>query len=212
MPFAPTSIVPRRYVPKVMGLTSIISAGGLGSIALSHKRGHREKRRPDDATGMTGYACGDIHRGPMVELRTLAYFVTTCRCGSFAGAAAELEIAVSTLSTTLKALGQDLDLTLFRRSNNTLYPTAAARALMRAAEPLLIAEAFARRHVMASTEARLKHLVVDINLSFTIGGISKALRLAIDRMASERADVFVDPQWKDEKDLPHLNTLAGDWS
>src|SRR5215831_1696334 len=148
----------------------------------------------------------------MVELRTLAYFVTTCRAGSFARAASELDIAVSTLSTTLKALGQDLDLTLFRRSSNTLYPTAAARALMRAAEPLLIAEMFARRHVMASTEARLKHLVVEINLSFTIGGISKAVRLAIDRMASERADIFVDPQWQDEKDLPHLKALADDWS
>ena len=148
----------------------------------------------------------------MIELRTLAYFVTTCRARSFAGAAAELGIAVSTLSTALKALGQDLDLTLFRRSNNTLYPTAAARALVSAAEPLLIAEGFARRHVMATTEGRLKHLIVEINLSFTIGGISKALRLAIDRMASERADVYVDPQWKDEKDLPHLNTLTGDWS
>ena len=110
----------------------------------------------------------------MVELRTLAYFVTTCRAGSFARAAAELDIAVSTLSTTLKALGQDLDITLFRRSNNMLYPTSAARALMRAAEPLLIAEMFARRHTMASTEARLKHLVVEINLSFTIGGIGVA--------------------------------------
>jgi LysR family transcriptional regulator, nitrogen assimilation regulatory protein len=148
----------------------------------------------------------------MVELRTLAYFLTTCRAGSFARAAAELDIAVSTLSTTLKTLGQDLDLTLFCRSNNTLYPTAAARALMRAAEPLLIAEMFARRHVMATTEARLKHLVVEINLSFTIGGISKSLRLAIDRMATERTDVFVDPQWKDEKDLPHLHTPASDWS
>jgi LysR family transcriptional regulator, nitrogen assimilation regulatory protein len=138
--------------------------------------------------------------------------LTTCRAGSFARAAAELDIAVSTLSTTLKTLGQDLDLTLFCRSNNTLYPTAAARALMRAAEPLLIAEMFARRHVMATTEARLKHLVVEINLSFTIGGISKSLRLAIDRMATERTDVFVDPQWKDEKDLPHLHTPASDWS
>src|ERR1700747_1420968 len=147
----------------------------------------------------------------MVELRPLAYFLTTCRAGSFARAAAELDIAVSTLSTTLKTLGQDLDLTLFCRSNNTLYPTAAARALMRAAEPLLIAEMFARRHVMATTEARLKHLVVEINLSFTIGGISKAVRLAIDRMATERTDVFVDPQWKDEKDPPHLHTPPRHW-
>ena len=81
----------------------------------------------------------------MVELRTLAYFVAACRSGSFALAAAELGIAVSTLSTTMKTLGQDLGLTLFRRINNSLYPTAAARALMRAADPLLMAELFARR-------------------------------------------------------------------
>src|SRR5580704_17226602 len=112
----------------------------------------------------------------MVELRTLAYFVTTCRAGSFARAAEELDIAVSTLSTTLKALRQDLGLTLFSRSNNKLYPTAAARALMRTAEPLRIAEIFARLHLAGPAEARLKHLVVDINLSFTIGGFSKALR------------------------------------
>lgn len=148
----------------------------------------------------------------MVELRTLAYFVTTCRAGSLARAAGELDIAVSTLSAALKALGQDLGLTLFRRSNNTLSPTASARALMRAAEPLLIAEILARRHTAAPGETRLKHLVVDVNLSFTIGGISKALRLAIDKMAAERPDVFVEPQWKDEKDLPHVTPLAGDWN
>jgi LysR family transcriptional regulator, nitrogen assimilation regulatory protein len=147
----------------------------------------------------------------MVELRTLAYFVTTCRATSFARAADELNIAVSTLSTTLKALGQDLGLNLFRRSNNTLYPTEAARALMRAAEPLLIAEMFARRHVAASAETKLRHLIVEINLTFTIGGVSKTLRLAIDKMAAERPDVFVDAQWKDERDLPHVTTVANDW-
>lgn len=148
----------------------------------------------------------------MIELRTLAYFVTTCRAGSFARAAGEFGISVSTLSTALKALGQDLDVTLFRRSNNNLYPTSAARTLMRAAEPLLIAEKFTRRHIATSTEAKLKHLIVDIDLSFTLGGISKALRVATDRMAEERPDVFVEPQWKDEKDSPHFDALAGDWT
>ncbi len=85
----------------------------------------------------------------MVELRTLAYFVTACRAGSLALAAQELDIAVSTLSTTLKVLGQDFGVTLFRRSKNNLYPTAAARALMRGAEPLLMTEMFARLHVAA---------------------------------------------------------------
>jgi LysR family nitrogen assimilation transcriptional regulator len=148
----------------------------------------------------------------MVELRTLAYFVTACRSGSFALAAAELGIAVSTLSTTMKTLGEDLGLTLFRRINNNLYPTAAARTLMRAAEPLLTAELSARRFVATPPKTRLKHLTVDIGLSFTIGGISKALRRAINNMASERPDVFVDPVWTDEKDIPQIGALAQDWT
>jgi DNA-binding transcriptional LysR family regulator len=147
----------------------------------------------------------------MVELRTLAYFLTACRSGSFALAASELGIAVSTLSTTMKALGEDLGLMLFRRVNNNLYPTAAARALMRAAEPLLAAELFARRHVAASPKARLRHLTVDIGLSFTVGGISKALRHAIDDIGAKRPDIFVDPVWTDDKDLPHIGALAERW-
>ena len=118
----------------------------------------------------------------MVELRTLAYFVTACRSVSFALAADDLGIAVSTLSTTMKALERDLGLSLFRRINNSLYPTDAARALMRGADPLLMAELFARRWVAAPAKARLKRLTVEIGLSFTIGGISRALRQAVDRM------------------------------
>ena len=148
----------------------------------------------------------------MVELRTLAYFVTACRSGSFARAAADLDIAVSTLSTALKTLGEDLGLTLFRRINNNLYPTAAARGLMRTAEPLLIAEHFARRLASTSPKTKLKHLTVEIGLSFTIGGISSALRRAIDSIGAERADIFVDLVWADEKDLPHFGALADDWT
>jgi LysR family nitrogen assimilation transcriptional regulator len=147
----------------------------------------------------------------MVELRTLAYFIAACRSGSLALAAAELDIAVSTLSTTMKTLGEDLGLTLFRRINNNLYPTAAARVLMRSAEPLLTAELFARRMMSVSPKTRLKHLTVDVGLSFTIGGISRALRRTVDRMGAERPDIFVDTVWTDEKDLPHIGALAEDW-
>jgi DNA-binding transcriptional LysR family regulator len=148
----------------------------------------------------------------MVELRSLAYFVTACRSGSFARAAADLDIAVSTLSTTLKTLAEDLGLTLFRRINNSLYPTAAARGLMRTAEPLLTAEHFARRLASTSPKTRLKHLTVEIGLSFTIGGISSALRRAIDSIGAERPDIFVDLVWADEKDLPHVGALADNWT
>jgi DNA-binding transcriptional LysR family regulator len=148
----------------------------------------------------------------MVELRTLAYFVATCRAGSLALAADELGIAVSTLSTTMKTLEQDLGLELFRRINNGLYPTEAARTLIRAADPLLMAELFTRRWVAAPSKTQLKVLTVDIGLSFTIGGISKALRRAIETMGADRPDILVDPVWTDEKDIPHISALAEDWN
>jgi LysR family nitrogen assimilation transcriptional regulator len=149
---------------------------------------------------------------PMVELRSLAYFVTACRSPSLGSAAAALGISVSTLSTALKMLGQDLGLTLFRRINNGLYPTAAARGLMRTAEPLLTAEGFARRLVLTSPRTRMNHLTVEIGLSFTIGGISSGLRQAIHTIGAERPDIFVDLSWADEKDLPHVGALAGQLS
>jgi DNA-binding transcriptional LysR family regulator len=147
----------------------------------------------------------------MVELRTLAYFVATCRAGSLTLAADELGIAVSTLSTTMKTLERDLGLELFRRINNGLYPTEAARTLMRAADPLLMAEVFTRRWVAAPSKTQLKVLKVDIRLSFTIGGISKALRRTIETMGADRPDILVDPVWTDEKDIPHIGGLTDDW-
>jgi LysR family transcriptional regulator, nitrogen assimilation regulatory protein len=150
-------------------------------------------------------------RDQMVELRTLAYFVTACRSLSFALAADDLGIAVSTLSATMKALERDVGLSLFRRINNSLYPTEAARVLMRGTDPLLMAELFARRWVAAPVTAKFKLLTVEIDLSFTIGGLSKALRHAIDRMGAERPDVFVDSVWRDEKDIPHIDGLTKDW-
>jgi DNA-binding transcriptional LysR family regulator len=148
----------------------------------------------------------------MTEFRTLSYFVATCRAGSLALAADELGIAASTLSTTMKTLEQDLGLELFRRINNGLYPTEAARTLMRAADSLLMAEMFAHRWVASPPKAQLEVLKVDIGLSFTIGGISKALRRAIDSMGADRPDVLIDPVWTDEKDVPHVSGLADDWN
>ncbi|WP_213769778.1 LysR family transcriptional regulator [Bradyrhizobium sp. dw_78] len=147
----------------------------------------------------------------MVELRTLAYFVTACRSGSLALAAAELGIALSTLSTTMKSLERDLGLSLFRRINNSLYPTEAARSLMRSADPLLMAELFARRWVSAPAKAKMKRLTVEIGLSFTIGGISRALRRAVEQIGIERPDILIDPVWSDEKDIPQPRSLAEDW-
>ena len=103
-------------------------------------------------------------------------------------------------------------MTLFRRLNSGLYPTAAARSLMRSADPLLIAERFARRFVAEPSNMRLKVLTVDLALSFTIGGIGQAIRQAVETIAAERPDVLVDPVWGDEKDEPHVSGIAKDFA
>jgi LysR family transcriptional regulator, nitrogen assimilation regulatory protein len=83
--------------------------------------------------------------------------------------------------------------------------------LMRAADPLLMAELFSRRWVASPSKTEFKVLKVDIGLSFTIGGMSKALRRAIEAMGRDRPGVLVDPIWTDEKDIPRISGLAEDW-
>ena len=148
---------------------------------------------------------------PMIELRTLGYFVTACRCDTLARAAKELGIALSTLSSAMKELQEELGLSLFRRVNSGLYPTASARWLMRVAEPLLDSEAFARRWIGRSHPRKALLLKVELGLSFTIGGIGDAIERAIETMGMERPDIFVDPVWADEKDSPRVGSLAAFW-
>jgi DNA-binding transcriptional LysR family regulator len=120
----------------------------------------------------------------MIELRTLAYFVTACRCETLARAARAQGIALSTLSTALKSLEEEVGATLFRRINAGLYPTAQARRLLRAAEPLLAMEAFVRRCFAAPRKRQARLLTVDIGLTYTIGGVAMAIQRAIDAMAA----------------------------
>ncbi len=148
---------------------------------------------------------------PMIELRTLGYFVTACRCDTLARAAKELGIALSTLSSAMKELQEEVGLSLFRRVKYGLYPTASARWLMRVAEPLLDSEAFARRWIGGSRTRKALLLKVELGLSFTIGGIGDAIERAIETMGMERPDIFVDQVWADEKDSPRVGSLVASW-
>lgn len=147
----------------------------------------------------------------MIELRTLGYFVTACRCDTLARAAGELGIALSTLSSAMTELQEELGLTLFRRVKYGLYPTASARWLMRVAEPLLDSEAFARRWIGGSRTRKAQMLSLELGLSFTIGGLGAAIECAIETMRAEQPHILVDPVWGDEKDSPPLGTLADAW-
>ena len=143
-----------------------------------------------------------------MELRALAYFVTACRSLSLAHGASRLGIAVSTLSAVLKSVEGDTNVVLFHRRNNALYPNAAAVALIRATEPLLMAEQFARRWCRAPPRGSLKILRIEIALSHTIGGVAAALRRAAETFGAERPDVLVDPVWIDERDRPSIPPLT----
>jgi LysR family nitrogen assimilation transcriptional regulator len=144
-----------------------------------------------------------------LELRWLAYFVTACRSLSLVEGASGLGLAVSTLSAALKGVEGDSNVALFHRRSNALYPNAAAVALIRAAEPLLIAEQFARRWSEAPPRATLNVLRVEVALTHTIGGVAAALRRAADTFGAERPDVLVDPVWIDERDRPAIPPLTG---
>lgn len=154
---------------------------------------------------MNAYA---LNAETALELRALAYFVTACRSLSLADGANRLGIAVSTLSEALKSVEDDASIALFHRRNNALYPNAAAVALIRAAEPLLMAEQFARRWREAPPRGSLKILRIEIALSYTVGGVAAALRRAAETFGAERPDVLVDPVWIDERDRPSIPPLT----
>jgi DNA-binding transcriptional LysR family regulator len=147
----------------------------------------------------------------MVELRSLAYFVTACQHESLARAADQLGIALSTLSVSLKALEDELGLELFRRTSSGLYPTTAARWLFRAAVPVLLTDAFARRWLARRKPAQPHRLTVEISLNFTIGRISNAILRASEMLAADKPQVLVDPIWIAEPETHPVYGIAGGW-
>jgi LysR family transcriptional regulator, nitrogen assimilation regulatory protein len=151
-------------------------------------------------------------RPAMIELRNLAYFVVACQHASLARAANQLGIALSTLSVSLKALEDALGLELFRRTSAGLYPTTAARWLVRAVVPILLTEVFARRIVTARTRRPAHILTVEVSLNFTLGRISKAILRASETMAAERAEILIDPVWVAEKGMQPVHGIADGWS
>jgi LysR family nitrogen assimilation transcriptional regulator len=148
----------------------------------------------------------------MIELRSLAYFVVACQHASLARAADQLGIALSTLSVSLKALEDALGLELFRRTSAGLYPTTAARWLVRAVVPILLTEAFARRFVVARGRRPAHILTVEVGLTFTLGRISKAILRASETLAAERAEILIDPVWVAEKAVQGVHGIADGWS
>ncbi len=145
----------------------------------------------------------------MIELRSLEYFTVACQHESLARSAAQLGIALSTLSASLKALEHGLGLNLFRRVSSGLCPTAAASWLLRATVPVLQAESFARRWLKSSTIAEGHLITLELDLSYSIGRISKAIDRAAQAMTAADPDVLIEPRWIAEKGF--VRPLADSW-
>lgn len=82
----------------------------------------------------------------MIELRHLAYFISACQHLHLAKAAAEMDVAQSTLSMALKAIEEDVGIPLLASAKVGLLPTPPALWLFQATTPLLHAESFARQY------------------------------------------------------------------
>jgi len=95
-----------------------------------------------------------------VELRQLQYFVAAAKAEHFTRAARRLNIAQSALSSSVRALEDELDVQLFLRTTRQVRLTAAGRALLEKAELVLEAVRGARDAVTAVKEAKAGKLNV----------------------------------------------------
>ncbi|CAH1652374.1 MULTISPECIES: LysR family transcriptional regulator [unclassified Chelatococcus] len=127
-----------------------------------------------------------------MELRQLGYFAVACQNPNLVAAAAELGIAQSTLSAGLQALGEQFGVALFQHAGKRVYPQPAALWLFRNAVTLLHAESFARAYIQSGAEGGIRRVAIDLNLSFAIGRLSKALGRCVELLHPLNPDVFFD--------------------
>ncbi|SCW81417.1 DNA-binding transcriptional regulator, LysR family [Rhizobium mongolense subsp. loessense] len=89
-----------------------------------------------------------------MELRQLQYFVAAAKAEHFTKAAQRLNIVQSALSSSVRALEQELNAQLFVRTTRKVRLTAAGRALLEKAEIVLDAAKDAREAVSAVAQAK----------------------------------------------------------
>lgn len=160
--------------------------------------------------GAAGVSAGYLLVGRMIELRRLRSFAVTCRHPSLARAAAELGVAPSTLSTSLKSLERELGTALFRRSRSGLYPMPSALWLYRAAATVMQMEAFGRRLMQPSKRHESGLLTVEIRLPFTFGRINNALNQAVEAFARACPRVMLDLRWRADSSSDLVAQLSQD--
>jgi DNA-binding transcriptional LysR family regulator len=89
-----------------------------------------------------------------MELRQLQYFVAAAKAEHFTRAAQRLNIVQSALSSSIRALEEELNAQLFVRTTRKVRLTAAGRVLLEKAEIVLAATRDAKEAVHAVTQAK----------------------------------------------------------
>lgn len=78
-----------------------------------------------------------VHQSKVRDLQKLLPFIHAVRCGSFNGAALQLEVTPPAISKSIARLEEELGVRLFTRTTRRLHLTAQGRALFDRVEPLL---------------------------------------------------------------------------
>ncbi|NTE87865.1 LysR family transcriptional regulator [Agrobacterium rubi] len=131
-----------------------------------------------------------------IELKPLAKFVLACQNPSLSASSQALGVAPSVLSTALHGLEDRLHMKLFERKGRYLGLLPSAFWLYRNAVSLLHLEEFARRS-LAISESRIEKLSVRIDLSFSIGRMSKAVSRTFQQMGALYPQTFLSCQFMD---------------
>lgn len=131
-----------------------------------------------------------------LDLRRLRYFVAVADHLHFRRAAEAIPIAQPALSRQIRALEQDLGVTLFDRDRRATTLTPAGRQLLEDARPLLANADAARRRVQRAARGS-DRLVLGFRAGITVTAATRAF-------AQARPDVTVDVvrmEWDDQEEL-----------
>lgn len=143
------------------------------------------------------------------EFSLLSKFVLACQSPRLADAAKVLGQSPSALSMSLHGLEEKLGLKLFSRRSSGLDLLPSAFWLFRIGAQLLYMEQLAREARPPNGSRRVK-LVVDLDLNFAIGRVSKALLRTCQALIPRYPELFVE--WRfaglDDDDLGDPTGLA----
>ncbi len=138
----------------------------------------------------------------------LAKFVLACQNLKISDAAAGQGLRTSTLSTALRTLETGIGMRLFLRQGGHLRLVPSAFWLYRDACRILQLEHQARHYAGLPRPSPLEKLVVEIDLSFAIGRLSKAVDRAIHRMGTLEPQTLIECHFADFR-APQTESYGG---